>query len=475
SNQIGPGSTVRLCGIISANLTVQGSGAGGAPITVLFEPNARLSQAAGGPFLTMSGRQFIVVDGGSNGVIENTAASTTGQNVSSKAIVAFDCTDCEVKNLNIRNLYVHSGGDSEIDQTQSNCIVYSGDNFRIHDNTMQGAGWCLYIQGQAVNNRVYNNDIYNIDHAVIISPTGQGVVAGPLYIYGNHIHDYANWDSDSNTYHHDGIHCYTVPSPYPQPAGPPVTGAHWNDLWLYNNLFDGNIGQNVTGHIFLEPGVQTDGYATPCMNSSSQVHIFGNVLLNGTTLTGTIDLGRTPDSPLTVPVDFFNNTVIGSDAAEGRAVVFENVQMVNALNNIIGGANKLWDGVSYPNTDYNGYINCPIDVSYNCWPAADGTNDFETWRSLSSSDTHGVNALDGTGGVNASTGALNSDSVMVAAGSNIEGLISGWPAEQRSALLTDRNGVPRGSGQWDIGALSFRAIVAAQPVLPPTGLTVVAH
>ena len=44
--QIGPGTAVHLCGVISSNLTVQGSGASGTPITILFEPNAKLSQLA---------------------------------------------------------------------------------------------------------------------------------------------------------------------------------------------------------------------------------------------------------------------------------------------------------------------------------------------------------------------------------------------------------------------------------------------
>ncbi|MDQ1471877.1 MAG: hypothetical protein QOJ99_3357 [Bryobacterales bacterium] len=479
--QITPGTVVHLCGVISTNLTVQGSGANGAPVTLRFEPNARLSQPAGGPFINMSNRSYIVVDGGTNGIIENTAASTTQQHVSSKAILANPCANCEVKNLTIQNLYVHSGSGTEVEQTQSNCIVYSGDNFTIHDNTMHDVGWCIYLQGQGLNNRIYNNNVFNVDHAIILSPTGKGVSAGPLYIYGNHIHDYANWDNASNGYHHDGIHCYTVPSPYPQPAGPPVAGAHWNDLWLYNNLFDGDIGQNVTGHIFLEPGVQTDGYATPCMDSTSRVHIFGNVLLNGTTLNGTIDLGRAQNSPLTVPVDFYNNTVIGASAAGGRAVVFENVQSVNAVNNLLGGANKLWDGVSFANTDYNGYVNCSTSVSYNCWPVAGGTNNFNTWRSISGSDSNGVNSQNNFGGVNSATGAPGSGSVMLSAGSNLIAAVAGWPDEQRNALLTDRNGVSRGSGKWDIGALASGTAapppVPATPVPPiaPSALTAVSH
>lgn len=48
ANQIGPGTTVHLCGTItgapgSTLLTVQGSGASGSPVTILFESGAQLN------------------------------------------------------------------------------------------------------------------------------------------------------------------------------------------------------------------------------------------------------------------------------------------------------------------------------------------------------------------------------------------------------------------------------------------------
>ena len=86
ATQIGPGAIVHLCGSISGNLTVQGSGTRGAPVTVFFERDAKLSQPAGGPFLTMNNKEFILVDGGANGVIENTAADTRTSMSAAKAL-----------------------------------------------------------------------------------------------------------------------------------------------------------------------------------------------------------------------------------------------------------------------------------------------------------------------------------------------------------------------------------------------------
>jgi hypothetical protein len=320
--------------------------------------------------------------------------------------------------------------------------------------------------GNAQGQQVYNNNIYNIDHGIAVTPNGNHAPAGPWYFYNNHLHDYANWDTSNNAYHHDGIHCYTVDGRHAAQE----YGAAWSHMWIYNNLFDGNIGNNVTGHVFLEPGVQTDGSATPCMDGSSILHIFGNVLL-GTTANGAADLGRAPFDPLTHAVDFYNNTVFGPDASSNRAVVFENVNLVNAKNNIMGGANKLWDGVSFTATDYNGYINCPIGVSANCWPVSGFTNNFSTWLNQCACDAHAVNSQANFDGVNSSTGALQTGSLMIGAGTNLSSTVAGWPTAQQNALATDRSGVARGGGAWSIGAYS----VTATDPLPPTNLTATPH
>jgi len=393
-----------------------------------------------------------------------------GSQSASQAIRADPCTNCEVRNLGIYNIYVHSGSNAEIDQTQVNCMVYSGVGFLVHDNTMHDAGWCLYMDdGNAQNQAVYNNNIYNIDHGIAVTPGGNNATAGPWYFYGNHVHDYANWDTSSNSYHHDGIHCYTVTSG----SAAQKYGAQWQDMWIYNNRFDGNIGGNVTGHLFLEPGVQTDGTATPCMNASSAIHIFGNLFI-GETANGTLDLGAGGSwDTLTTPVDFYNNTSFGSEATDSRQVVFENVSTVNAINNIVGGANQLWSGVSFNNTDYNGYITCSTSASYNCWPTSGMTNNFSTWTSYCKCDLHSVNDQQNTGSVNQTTGALLSGSNMIGVGKNLTSAVSAWPTAQQNALFTDQNGNARGSGSWDMGGLSSSSTNASAPN-PPTNLAATA-
>ena len=70
--QIGPGTTAHLCGTIGTSLTAQGNGASGNPVTILFESGAKLSQPVCNAMtgcLSLNGRSFMVVDGGSDGVV----------------------------------------------------------------------------------------------------------------------------------------------------------------------------------------------------------------------------------------------------------------------------------------------------------------------------------------------------------------------------------------------------------------------
>src|ERR1700675_3728816 len=112
--QIGPGTTVHLCGTFTGKpgqqlLIVRGNGTSSSPITIKFETNAILqapywsSQGA----IYEVGRSYIVIDGGTNGLIKNTANGTGRAYVQqSRAIYATSCTGCVVKNLTIADIYV---------------------------------------------------------------------------------------------------------------------------------------------------------------------------------------------------------------------------------------------------------------------------------------------------------------------------------------------------------------------------------
>ncbi len=482
--QIAPGITVHLCGNITTTLTFQGSGTSSSPITLLFEPGSHMTTSVWSNAIVMDNRSYLIVDGGvpcgptggtCNGYISNTGNSTAGSHSPSNGISAQPCNNCEIRNLGIYNIYVHTGSGSEVDQTQVNCINFNGTSISIHDSTMHDAGWCLLESSQNPNDsniKIYNNNIYNIDHGWALTLYGNsslpGPNAGPFYFHHNHLHDYANWDTSASSYHHDGVHCYATP------AGN-TSGAHHVGTWIYDNTFDGDPGSNLTGHIFMEPGVQTDGSATPCADPTSQEYFFGNLMIipsGRSDQNGIVNLGAHSSAHALQAVVFFNNTIIGDDTSTGQGTVgvnFNNVVTggtgVQFKNNIVGGANYLIGGVQSSNVDFNGYTNC---ISYNCW---DGTNNFASWKSTCACDSHSINSIGNMGGVSQTTGALQLGSVMIGAGTNLASTVSGWPAEQQLALTTDQNQNPRGNGNWDIGALSFSS---GNP-LPPTNLTATPH
>src|SRR5580658_3017202 len=90
AGKISPGTTVHLCGTITGKntantniLRTQGNGLSGSPITILFEPGAVVespacagADGAGGCIYLLN--DFITLNGGTNGTIENTSDGNSG-------------------------------------------------------------------------------------------------------------------------------------------------------------------------------------------------------------------------------------------------------------------------------------------------------------------------------------------------------------------------------------------------------------
>jgi hypothetical protein len=192
-----PGTSVHLCGTFTGTageqlLTVQGDGASGSPITIKFESGAILTAPYWSAFgaINEDGKSFITIDGGTNGLIENTANGTSPTfafQQQSRAVYAENCTHCTVQNLTIANLYVHnSTSDTAVDQTGVNCVLGIGaSNLTINNMTCHDAGWG--IAGLGNNSIVENSNIYNVDHGIACGASG--VLTG-LSIHDNHFHDY---------------------------------------------------------------------------------------------------------------------------------------------------------------------------------------------------------------------------------------------------------------------------------------------
>lgn len=451
TGRIAPGSSVHLCGVITTSLVIQGSGAAGAPVTIRFENGAKLSQPVC-PYpngcLNTNGNGYLVVDGGTNGVIESTANGTNLPNrLSSVGLSAIKCSNCEVKNLTIQNTYVHTSNlsDSVVSYDQVNAIRYSGSNIAIHDNILHDAGWAIYQSfGNDSSISIYNNRIYNSSHGITIGGYGGygAVKASNIRIYSNHIYDYANWDTAANTYHHDGIHVYGV------------LGAVLTDMDIYNNQFDGDCGDHMTGHIYVEGKGDT---------TWQRVRTFNNVAICGSTRTvnGIVWINAGTD------YEIYNNTIIGSPGSV--CLNSSNLARPKIKNNAFSTCNMLIQFGTYgPVT----FANAATDMNYNTY-GDQGNNawhwigvcsfcgNFSTWITNCGCDGKSVNAvslsLDGFGF------PLN--------GSPVTGIGVNLTNLSLSNLNKDKRLVPRSSSiGWSAGA--YEIVTNVTLPNPPQNLKV---
>jgi hypothetical protein len=450
ASQIGPGTTVHLCGTFTGGsnstlLSAQAKGTAGHPITILFESGAVLQA----PYFSYNGginidnKSFIVIDGGTNGLIQNTAnGSSLGNKQNSVGISAGSCSNCEIRNLTIANIYVHVVNENSIDQTLVQAISMSGSNWLVHDNVIHDCGWCVrnFYNSGDTNVKVYNNDIYNVDHGY--TPAGSGNVSGSnFFFYNNHVHDYKNWDTASDSYHHDGVHAFGV------------AGANLTNLQIYDNLFDGNTGANFTSHIYVERPDSSPSETNPL--------IFNNIF-DGTHEPGgnfgMLAIGAVSGAQA------YNNTFAGVNNNASYCVLLASGTST-LKNNVFTGC---WAAVYFyspaPNTvfNYNTYASqgsCGIGYS------STGTcfNTISSWRSFSGQDAN--SQLVASAGLDG-TFHPTSGSAVIVKGTNLSSL-------GVTALQLDKGGAVRiVSGAWDGGAYQSGSSVATLPE-PPQGVTAI--
>lgn len=469
SSQISAGTTVHLCGTISTPLTAQGSGASGSPITILFEAGANMTTGAwpGTGAINVDGKSWITIDGGSNGTIANTANSSSANHNNSTAIHAVPCSNCEFRNLTIADLYDHtSSSDTSVDQTQVNCIQFQGSNVQIHDNQMHDSGWCLYQNYTNDSNvRIFNNDISHMDHGIACA--GANFVVSSEYIYNNHIHDMSNWDTGAaDAYHHDGVHCFNG------------SGGKIQNLYVYNNLFDGNQGNCcVTAWIFLEGGYGSG--RTPWTDATGTAYIWNNVFI------GTLD---NPNGQLAINAGsghvVVNNTfdVIGTP---NNGACFHDRESagsgltVTMLNNVFSGCGQAFtmdSAVGSINWDYNAYGSIGGGNELFNWAGhTNGSaNSLAAWQSQCSCDAHAAGSV--TAALALTKGGVPLAGFLGDAGANLMSRATGPLATLSSATSAGNSmaPVPRPpSGSWEMGA--FTTGSSAGLPLPPTGLRAVAQ
>ena len=452
SSQIGPDTTVHLCGTITGaagatGLTVQGSGTSGNPITVLFESGAVMTAPYWGlnGAINVNSKNYIVIDGGANGVIRNTAnGSGLAYEAGSNGVYGGGSSNITVKNLNISNICVHANGDTTSCQSSgvasSGIYINGGSNNTVTGNTVHDARWCVFFiypgGSTTANALVSNNTIYNCDHGVTFGDGGGSAVLNNVTISGNVMHDLVNWDDSNDNFHHNYIHVWAVG------GSSAISG-----LQIYNNYFYGDPGLHNTALINVE---------TQSGNTNNGALIYNNILTNPVASHpspyGFISSGGTN-------ISLYNNTMVGASTTGGLCFYLggKSYKISNNVCQNVGAYISLSSNGSVSSSDYNDYYQ-----SQNGFYVNGGFLNFLAWKALCLCDVHSISSdpkLD-------SAFKPLSASPIVQSASNLSGL-------GISNLNKDKSGTARPtSGNWDLGALQFGSTTSSAPN-PPSALSAV--
>jgi len=450
SSQIGPGTTVHLCGTFNAPagsnnyMSTQGSGSSGNPITIKFEANAILQAPYWGAVIYIGNSSYITIDGGTNGIIRATDNGTLLGNHHDGGIAVYSPlggSNLTVKNLTVENLYVHSctppvsSCTDEMGGNTNGILLGGGNNQLITHNTIHDVKWAISYSmagASASNVTISNNTAYNADHGIFTTDgnNANGAVMNGLYIYGNTWHDAANWDDAANNFHHDCTHNDLSHS-----------GTSAVNVFIYNNYCYGNWGQHMNAAVYLSSAY-----------GSYVATVFNNVLVAGP---GS-GLGCGMICSLSgVSASVFNNTIIGTGPAFGVAMhfygpssIFEN----NVVESVYEAISRSDPGV-LQTVDYNTYYN----VGSGGWSQVS----FSGWQGYGW-DVHGSYSNPNLSSSNVPT---SSSTALIKKGANLGGL-------SITQLNVDKAGNARPilPTNWDIGAYQYGSGGTSSSVAPPANL-----
>jgi len=466
-NQIGPGTTVHLCGVFtgatgSTMLTVQGNGSSGNPIIILFESGAIIQApyfSTTNGAINLSGSSYITIDGGANGILQSTDNGTAKkyQIDGNLGIVVNSTSNITIKNLAINNFYVRvantSGGtgfnSSAINGVNSSNLLV--DTVSI-TNVKTGVGIAFSSNGS--NYEVRNSYFLSTEVPTILATGSPNTTYTNVLVHGNNFAggDDAWDDPAGNSFHHDGGGHYWAQASnahivnlrfynnwihgiwgndatyFSKTGGTHITAWVYpeetgGDVWLYNNIFD-----MTSGDIRYQSGDNGTIFCKSSNSSGMHCHAFNNVFLG-------------PSGNTTYAVGY------ETDGSSGD-VVENNLYMNLGVAYYLGGA-----GNSSISSDYN--------IFYNIGGSGWNQNSYSSWIS-GGRDTHSPTSTSVNPNLD-SNYKLAAGSIAISAAVNSTNL-------GINTLDSDKAGVARpASGNWDAGSYQF----SGNP--PPQGLVSVVH
>lgn len=471
SSQIGPGTTVHLCGAITTNLSVHGSGTNGHVIEVLAESGAsvQIPNGNGGCPITVNNNNYLLFDGGgaggTNGIL---AVLNNGSGLATQSLVSAFCNSSSSGNVEIRNWYLGpfyqhtdpndntASADTSTNAFAANAL--SGD-LSIHDNLIIDAGTPVQLLASISNNptiEIYNNNMSRYNWAIGFAPASGG--AFTLKIHDNHFGGTGNWGTNDDKYHHNGIHFF---------AGDAINATF---IGVYNNLFDGDWGTCcVTAFIYEE------------FSNLANTYFFNNVFNQQ---------GNDPTNPFphlvlsTQPGGIYNNTFqCGGGTSAGTQAIRTGAasSSMNIENNVFYSCNQFltYNSTAVTGTvDYNVYM-VQGSGGNSAWGLSGGGHNppISGWQSACSCDSHSnyfsSDTLNPDGTPTSSFPGLSTGSNP---GTNLTSIATGNLAALASDTSAGDTHTPSprpGSGNWSVGA--FESDSSGGQPSPPTGLSAIVN
>lgn len=421
AGKISAGDTLSLGGVFSSRLMLAGSGAAGSPVLVLFEPGAKFSAPSWtsvGSAIVVSGRSHLVIDGGTNGVIECTASGTGLANTANcyGIEVRANSAAIEIRNLLVRDIFVRKPQQSG--SYPGNGVRFNGSatDCAVHHCTFEDMNTGVFVaySGTTTNLRIHDNRVTNATTAIIIGGAGSGGKIVRPKIFHNTI-NLGNTGSDAaggNTNHNDGIQLFAN-------AGELVDQPE-----IYANTIGPDMGVSTatTAWVFLEGYVQAPLVSNNLFLCASNVATPTNGFVYVKGLSGYKHNARV-----------LNNTIVSS-GQRGAGI------------NSNGGA----DGTIARN---NVFLNLNVAIYLPSSTAASVTHNC-FWNN-DSTDTSGTNAFNVDPKLDASFRPM-AGSPLINAGADLSG----------QGVVGDRSGAAR-TGAWDIGAYEFGGTPIDPPPPPP--------
>jgi hypothetical protein len=433
--KISAGDTVHLCGTLTSSVKINGSGANGNPITILFEPGSRFSSPhwnQGGTnsdaAISGEGLSYITLDGGKNGIIEctNNGTNKTYQ-VPCSGIDFSGCSNIIIKNLTVQNIYVRTAGTSG---SFGNGIIFKppSHDLTIQDNILNDAGGPLFIQYSAGDKNffIFNNSSINAGEGnIVIGSSNNSSTVANVQIYNNTLSKGLGTWSGNPAIHTNCMHLFAV-----------HTGSRIDSLKIFNNSVTGAWGTNSTSYIFLEGNI----YSPKVYNN---LFIAGDPGSGGGN--GYLYIKESPGG-----TSIENNSFIGNKSGIGL--------IVQGLGANI--KNNLFFNVSAPVIcpyDTTGILSCDYNIYYKGTIFGFGNYSqitFSQWKARTQFDKK----------------SLISQPILDTgyAPTSLDTTARGKGLNLAPAFISDKNGTLRPAvGPWTIGAFEISLLSAKKHLLIP--------